>query len=497
MPKVKPTKAVKLKAICDEYPDLRAAGEVLFCNICSKEISGERTFLIKQHIESARHVNLKNTHNKNITQLFLPECTLPREQNIFNEQLCKAFLSADIPLFKMRNTHLKNFFEDYTRYKVPSESLLRSKYANSIYQKCLDNIRECIKNQYLWISIDETTDANGRNVANVIVGVLHWDEEIASQKFLINTVVLNKTNHSTIAQLFDNSVKILDVHFNKNLVLLFVTDAAPYMVKAAKAIAVFYPKVTHVTCIAHGLHRLCERIRDQYESVNKVIANVKKVFLKAPNRIEILKEMYPDLSLPPEPVITRWGTWLAAVNYYAENYERILQVLTALNSDGSQSIKIAKEILTNTKTKQELIFIAANFGFIEKSLKKLQTTGLTLVEQYAILTKTVQNINKMEECNAKHNLKTKLQQIISKNEGLNVVKSLCEHFTKEANASASKEVFKYNVQESLSFKYAPITSVDVERTFSMYKSLFRCNRQRFLFENLSQYFVIYCNNNYQ
>ena len=36
------------------------------------------------------------------------------------------------------------------------------------------------------------------------------------------------------------------------------------------------------------------------------------------------------------------------------------------------------------------------------------------------------------------------------------------------------------------FKYAPISSVDVERRFSIYKNMLADNRRLFLFENLSK-----------
>ena len=150
------------------------------------------------------------------------------------------------------------------------------------------------------------------------------DEDRAKQKYLLHCDVLEKTNHLTIAKLFDEAVKIIGVNLNKELILHLVTDAAPFMKKAAKAIKVFYPKITHVTCIAHGLHRLCERIRNSYDNVNNMIANVKKVFLKAPNRKDIFRKMFPKLALSPEPITIRWGTWLAAVNYYANNYSEIL-----------------------------------------------------------------------------------------------------------------------------------------------------------------------------
>lgn len=85
-------------------------------------------------------------------------------------------------------------------------------------------------------------------------------------------------------------------------VLLFVTDAAPYMVKAADSLTVLFPNLIHLTCLAHGIHRVCETIRAEYTTVDKMIAHVKKIFLKAPNRTHKLHEMFPNLSLPPKPV---------------------------------------------------------------------------------------------------------------------------------------------------------------------------------------------------
>ena len=43
------------------------------------------------------------------------------------------------------------------------------------------------------------------------------------------------------------------------------------------------------------------------------------------------------------------------------------------------------------------------------------------------------------------------------------------------------------------FKYAQVTAVDVERSFSRYKSILRPNRRSFLFENLKKLVVCNCN----
>jgi len=34
----------------------------------------------------------------------------------------------------------------------------------------------------------------------------------------------------------------------------------------------------------------------------------KYLFLKAPSRVNIFKEIAPTTSFPPQPILTRWGT---------------------------------------------------------------------------------------------------------------------------------------------------------------------------------------------
>ena len=67
-------------------------------------------------------------------------------------------------------------------------------------------------------------------------------------------------------------------------VMLFVADAAAYMAKAGKALAALFPKMTHVTCLAHALHRVSDTIRRSFPVVDKLIASVKQAFLKSRKR---------------------------------------------------------------------------------------------------------------------------------------------------------------------------------------------------------------------
>lgn len=89
---------------------------------------------------------------------------------------------------------------------------------------------------------------------------------------------------------------------DRNKVLLAVTDNGSYMKPALEALKVLYPKMIHVTCAAHGLHRVAECIRDQFKGVNKLISNIKRIFTKViliPERlvVECVKFNYVSLIL--------------------------------------------------------------------------------------------------------------------------------------------------------------------------------------------------------
>jgi hypothetical protein len=96
----------------------------------------------------------------------------------------------------------------------------------------------------------------------VIIGTLVTD--VQGKIFLLVLKVLEKASHTTISKLFDKALFSLWSNGIKQDVILHVTDAAPYMVKAAKSIQALYSKIVHITCLAHSLHRVCEKIREKF-----------------------------------------------------------------------------------------------------------------------------------------------------------------------------------------------------------------------------------------
>lgn len=241
----------------------------------------------------------------------------------FEYDLCQALVGANIPWKALNNEAFNSFLKKYTKRNIPDESTMRKSFLDKCYQQKVEEIRNDIKNEYVWLSVDETTDRSGRYIANLIIGKLSETEGTSSH--LLACKQLEHVNNCTISRFVNDGLRLLWPNGNENQVLLLVTDAAAYMLKAGRNLKVFYPNMVHLTCLAHGLNRVAESIRMAFPEVNSFISSVKKIFLKAPYRVAIYKNVL-GIELPPEPIITRWGTWIKAAAFYANNFEGIKQV---------------------------------------------------------------------------------------------------------------------------------------------------------------------------
>ncbi|XP_018494288.1 uncharacterized protein LOC108863973 [Galendromus occidentalis] len=134
------------------------------------------------------------------------------------------------------------------------------------------------------------------------------------------------------------------------------------MKKAGKALKVIFPKMLHVTCAAHALHRVAEEIRVIFPDIDRLVANGKKIFNKAASRISVFRESLPAVPLPPQPIITRWGTWINAACYYAHYFDEFAAVVNKFDTDDAASIGAVKALLQKPSVKRDLAYPLANFG---------------------------------------------------------------------------------------------------------------------------------------
>ena len=92
-----------------------------------------------------------------------------------------------------------------------------------------------------------------------------------------------------------------DLEYEK--VLLFLTDGAAYCVKAGKCLKELYPNILHCLCLAIGLNHVAEPVRYTFLRVDKLIGEIKKIFVKC---ARCRAEFAASCQVPqPEPVLTR------------------------------------------------------------------------------------------------------------------------------------------------------------------------------------------------
>ena len=206
---------------------------------------------------------------------------------------------------------------------------------------------------------------------------------------------------------------------------LLVTDAAPCMKKAATGLRCLYTKMIHVTFVAHELQRVAEQIRQCYPKIDLLFSSMKKVFLKAPYRVELFRQIAPDLALPPRPIITRWGTWLNAVNYYFENFKILTKILDRLNCDESVCVKIAQDSFNDISVQGDLAYITANFNSLAKTICKLEKKGESLHNTLDHIT-MVKNALKSCEGYIGKCIHSKFLNVFEKNVGFQTIRKLNE-----------------------------------------------------------------------
>ena len=248
MPKIKKSKINQLNQFVKIYGKqfFKTNGNVLICKVCDKNFCVDRKSQMDQHIRTSNHEERLLTSTLEKEQLFLNETQQSNCTGEFNQDLTEAMISADIPFWKLQNVCFNNFLKKCTGQNIPCESVLCKVHLKRCYNSKMDFIKSKIKGKKIWVSIDETTDSCGRYIGHFIIGILSQVKE-ECESFLLNTQYFEATNSTTIARFFEDTIVMVAPEvIDRNDILLFITDAASYMVKAVKALNIIYPKMVHL-----------------------------------------------------------------------------------------------------------------------------------------------------------------------------------------------------------------------------------------------------------
>lgn len=274
--------------------------KVFFCKLCSTTC--ERKFLLRQHVGKDKHKKSLELHErgKNPPQQMLKLVQTGGSSSKFAEDLCKAFVSSNIPLTKVEDPAIVELFEKYA--KVPSRWTL-TRIMERESQSLLAEIKSKLMGKPLFLIVDETTDCMGRAMCAILVGPL--DGTFLERPYLIDLADIKSTNNQSVQQFVNSALfKFFGDDLKYDDFWLFLTDAAAYCLKAGTGLKALFPNLMHCTCLCHALNRVAEKVRYEFPKVDKLIAETKKIFVKSPRRrAEFAAEC--QVPLPPEPVLTR------------------------------------------------------------------------------------------------------------------------------------------------------------------------------------------------
>ena len=89
-------------------------------------------------------------------------------------------------------------------------------------------------------------------------------------------------NSNIIAQAVDDAVRNLGI--NRSFFCLLLSDAAKHVIAAGKTLKSLYPKLFHVTCVAHLLHNRAMKIKSHFKDMDQLLVKIKAVTIKNKTR---------------------------------------------------------------------------------------------------------------------------------------------------------------------------------------------------------------------
>ena len=458
MPKVKQLDSSKAQLYACEFPNefSKTPNNELYCKICSTTVNYENRLKVESHKASSNHKRLLSEIPGGSKQPTI-EMFMPDLKNGFKSALVEAFLAADIPLFKINNSKIRQLFT-YLGQVVPSETSCRVLMSELAANK-VQLLKERLNGKLIFLIVGES-EINGTKYLNILIG----ETAVPEKTYILNCSVVECVNQQVVSGKIADALNKLDVE-RKNVVLL-LTDTARYMTAMTPALKMLYPRLFHVTCLAHLLHNCAEKIRSKFEDVDELIAIVKAATVKNKNR----RYKFNEIGSPPQPVLTRWGIWLNAAQYYAINFLEVRKIVNSFEGAGV-IVRRAKAAVNNSKVAESLIKIQRDYVMLPKLIQKMESSKYTIWEAHTdILT-----LDLKQDC---VDIGSYIKKRMLQNSDLaNIIG------VKQENVSPAVYAELHCCQP---------TSTAVERSFSMLEKLLRKDPQ-FLQENVEKYLSLYYN----
>ena len=152
-----------------------------------------------------------------------------------------------------------------------------------------------------------------------------------------------------------------------------------------------------------------------------------------------------------------------------------------LHTAHSSAVIIVKELLQYKALHNDLAFIASNYANLPEAINALEKRNMLLVDALKCFETIIADLTKVSGEKGK-SVREKCERVVAANKDLKKIKNIGRVLEGDHNA----DVGEMDPQIVACFKYAPVTSVEVERSFSLFKHLLSDRSQGFKFESMKK-----------
>lgn len=266
------------------------------------------------------------------------------------------------------------------------------------------------------------------------------------------------------------------------------------MKAAGRKLAKVFPNLVHVTCFAHGLHRVVEVVIDQYPKAKGLLSAVKGMLARSPQRKIVLKQLCNRLL--PAFVPTRWTSFLEALPLYIEHYDHLKDFLKELRKDKKSSSDItgAEQLLYDHETLREMHELHTRYGCFVEAIKELQRENLPLGEALEIATKLSAKLSAFDD-HIGRKVYEKWSEVATKNAGLEVLHQLYSKTDPSPDLLKRLGLTTIKRENVPFYLQATTVTADVERLFSKYNLHFSHLRQSSSVSTMNTILAVQTNSN--
>ena len=173
--------------------------------------------------------------------------------------------------------------------------------------------------------------------------------------------------------------------------------------------------------------------------------------------------------------------------YYANNIDSVKDILKEFDEEEAKAIEESKKLVTCQSVRADLAFIKTHLAFLPHYITKLEEQGMELTNAMKLMEDAWSKLAKIPG-KVGEELKSKLTTVLKNNPGFDHIKTIA------GLLSGTATTFPEGMGpgDVAMFRYCPTASVDMERSFSMYKNILSDKRHNLTKESLKMIMMCHC-----